>query len=88
MKHFCKEESCQVKKVFVDCQKQIQSHCMYKPCTSGTKLAILIAYFIEQSDSFPLHIIFEFFKRNKTRATVCCLLYELNIFFSALRLDT
>ena len=69
MKHFRKEESCQVNKVLIDCWKQIQSHCMYKPCTSWFKLAILIEYFIEttqQSDSFSLLTIV---KRNKLKST-------------------
>ena len=60
MKCFCKEQSCQVNKVLVGCWKQIQSHCMYNHVHLGTKLAILIADFIEnkqQSDSFSLHTI-------------------------------
>ena len=53
---------------------------------SHTKFKVLIAYFVEsnqQSDSFPAHN----FLQETTRATVCCLLYQLNKIFSSLRLD-
>ena len=60
----------------------------HRPCVYyGTKLNVLIAYFEEKSYSLHLFIIFNFLKRNKTRATACCLLFQLNIFFSSLKLD-